>query len=157
MSFSLLFSLVQIPSQCLQSSMHAITHSLAHRAPSASRSRVRWQPYNTIPSTSASTSAPRSPVAPYLHTPPTSVLPSPASQTPACDIKHLSQPTFTNKDSSLPKNKFALGLVGEFTPPFLYDSVFFTTRRLRQTKLSNLYAKYGTRKISLRLSPHPLP
>lgn len=93
--------------------MHAITHSLAHRAPSASRSRVRWQPYNTIPSTSASTSAPRSPVAPYLHTPPTSVLSSPASQTPACDNKHLSQPTLTNKDSSLPKNKYALGLVDQ--------------------------------------------
>lgn len=93
--------------------MHAITHSLAHRAPSASRSRVRWQPYNTIPSTSSSTSAPRSPIAPYLHTPPTSVLPSPVSQTPACDNKYISQPTLTNKDSSTPKNKHALGLVDQ--------------------------------------------
>jgi hypothetical protein len=148
-SLSPFLSLVQIPAQYLQFQMHAITHSLARWAPSASKSRVRRQPYNTIPSTSTSTSAPRSPVASYLHTPPTSVLPSPASQAPACDIEHLSQPTFTNKDSLTLKNKYALGLVGESTPPFLYNSVFFTTQRLRQTKLSNLYAKYGALKISL--------
>lgn len=61
----------------------------------------------------------RSPVAPYLHSPPTSVLSSCASQTPTGDIKHLSQPTLTNKDSSLPRNTYALSLVGEFTPLFL--------------------------------------
>ena len=101
-------------------------------------------------------SAPRPPVTPYLHTPPTFVLSPCASQTPAGDIKHLSQPTLTNKDSSLPKNECSWPGWRVYTAvsviPFL-----FTTRRLRQTKLSKLSVKYGAHQISLRLSRHPLP
>ena len=50
---------------------------------------VCFKEQSPVASTSGSTSALRSPIAPYLHTPPTSVLSSPASQTPACDIKKV--------------------------------------------------------------------
>ncbi|KAA1476028.1 hypothetical protein DENSPDRAFT_489981 [Dentipellis sp. KUC8613] len=59
--------------------MHAITHSLAHRGPTAGRSRPRWQPYSSIPSSS------RSPSSSYLNTP-ASTVPTPAtSQLPSYD------------------------------------------------------------------------
>ncbi|EMD37896.1 hypothetical protein CERSUDRAFT_114533 [Gelatoporia subvermispora B] len=54
--------------------MHAVPHSLAHRGPSASRARSRWQPYATIATASSS----RTPSNAYLNTPASSV----ASSTP---------------------------------------------------------------------------
>lgn len=73
--------------------MHSSIHSLAHRAPPATRTRVRWQPYASIPSTS---STPRSPPS----TPPASPLTS--------DLDRPRHPSITN-----PKTKYALGLVDQ--------------------------------------------
>ncbi|PBK91453.1 hypothetical protein ARMGADRAFT_202677 [Armillaria gallica] len=70
--------------------MHSSMHSLAHRAPPATRTRVRWQPYASIPSTS---STPRSPPS----TPPASP-----------DLDRPRHPSTTN-----PKTKYALGLVDQ--------------------------------------------
>lgn len=65
--------------------MHAISHSLAHRGPGASRARSRWQPYNALnqPS-SVQTRSPQS----YLHTPVSTILSaSPATYiSPACHL-----------------------------------------------------------------------
>lgn len=36
--------------------MHAVSHSLAHRPPPATRTRVHWQPYNALPSSVSSRS-----------------------------------------------------------------------------------------------------
>ncbi|GLB37623.1 putative regulation of cyclin-dependent protein serine/threonine kinase activity [Lyophyllum shimeji] len=57
--------------------MHAL-HSLAHRAPPATRTRVRWQPYSSLSSSSCSSSSSRSsPTSSYLNTPASSVTSSP--------------------------------------------------------------------------------
>ncbi|KAF8348345.1 hypothetical protein F5887DRAFT_953202 [Amanita rubescens] len=96
--------------------MHTISHSIAHRAPPAARTRVRWQPYSSIPSTSMTTSLP-SPPTKYLNTPPASTASSPSSLKPnppgQSSLKHISQ---TIKDAcvkDISKNKFALGLVDQ--------------------------------------------
>lgn len=103
--------------------MHAISHSLAqraHRAPPATRTRARWQPYNVIQSLSA-----RSSPAGYLHTPASSV--SSASPTPpqALDIcEHdrrnniISPPGGSQAPRELPirdaqKSKYVIGLVDQ--------------------------------------------
>ncbi|KAK0195384.1 hypothetical protein F5146DRAFT_283990 [Armillaria mellea] len=75
--------------------MHSSIHSLAHRAPPATRTRVRWQPYALIPSTS---STPRSPPS----TPPASPLPS-----------DLDRPRHPGTTTTNPKTKYALGLVDQ--------------------------------------------
>ncbi|KAG7446307.1 uncharacterized protein BT62DRAFT_110162 [Guyanagaster necrorhizus] len=72
--------------------MHPSIHSLAHRAPPATRTRVRWQPYASMPS---SASTPRSPPS----TPPASPLNS-----------DLDRP---RHQSTNPKTKYALGLVDQ--------------------------------------------
>ncbi|KAK7005689.1 hypothetical protein R3P38DRAFT_3214634 [Favolaschia claudopus] len=109
--------------------MHSSIHSLAHRAPPATRSRVRWQPYNAIASaslSSASTSSlsSRSPSLSYLSTPATSVSPpSPHKPTLPCETERLkaqlSMPQ-TPRDPSNPprehKSKYATGLVGMWPP-----------------------------------------
>lgn len=56
--------------------MHAISHSLAHRGPGASRARTRWQPYST---SLASQTPARTPSTNYLNTPASSVSSSPPS------------------------------------------------------------------------------
>ncbi|TFY75426.1 hypothetical protein EWM64_g8586, partial [Hericium alpestre] len=69
--------------------MHALTHSLSHRGPSASRTRARWQPYSSIPTPSA-----RSPSSAYINTPSTTVsTPSTSTQPPLCDSDRP-KPTF---------------------------------------------------------------
>ncbi|KAF6760134.1 hypothetical protein DFP72DRAFT_1042730 [Ephemerocybe angulata] len=101
--------------------MHAI-HTLAHRAPPASRTRARWQPYNSLPtytaSTSSSGSKSGSPAPSY--TPPTTVI-SPCEPAPVCDSKSersaphcppVSSPDAL-RDANTCKNKFALGLVDQ--------------------------------------------
>ncbi|KAJ7217827.1 hypothetical protein GGX14DRAFT_438430 [Mycena pura] len=130
--------------------MHTI-HSLAHRAPPATRSRVRWQPYNALASASSSASSSssissRSPSLAYLSTPATSVSPSsPAKQpTPLCETErlkaHSSMPQ-TPRDPSNPlrenKNKYANGLVDqavkslcEIWRPQDIPTVFLTSSRV---------------------------
>ncbi|TFK44406.1 hypothetical protein BDQ12DRAFT_717562 [Crucibulum laeve] len=111
--------------QFLSRRMHAITHSLAHRAPPATRTRVRWQPYNSIPSSSSSSSSmcSRSPQSSYINTPSSSVTSSPpTAPTPTCELDRLRQPlpcnplpTQISKEAQreVAKNKFALGLVDQ--------------------------------------------
>ncbi|KAJ7188039.1 hypothetical protein C8R46DRAFT_7568 [Mycena filopes] len=124
--------------------MHSTIHSLAHRAPPATRSRVRWQPYNALASASASTSS-RSPSISYLSTPATSVSSSPPPKaTPLCETErlkaHSSMPQ-TPRDPSNPpressKNKYATGLVDqavkslcEIWRPQDIPNVFLTSSR----------------------------
>ncbi|KAF9454019.1 hypothetical protein P691DRAFT_657134 [Macrolepiota fuliginosa MF-IS2] len=81
--------------------MHAFTHSLAHRAPPATRTRVRWQPYNTL----SAQSTPSSSISSPSNTPlPENKLPNPSnpSQNPKESLP---------RDSS--KKQFALGLVDQ--------------------------------------------
>ncbi|KAJ7268791.1 hypothetical protein B0H12DRAFT_1229675 [Mycena haematopus] len=124
--------------------MHSSIHSLAHRAPPATRSRVRWQPYNALASASSSLSS-RSPSISYISTPATSVTSSPPPK-PAqlCDVErlkaHPSMPQ-TPRDplNSLresPKNKYATGLVDqavkslcEIWRPQDIPNVFLTSSR----------------------------
>ncbi|KAJ6594140.1 hypothetical protein B0H19DRAFT_1094055 [Mycena capillaripes] len=125
--------------------MHSTIHSLAHRAPPATRSRVRWQPYNALASASASSSSSRSPSISYLSTPATSVSSSPPPKaTPLCETErlraHPSMPQ-TPRDPSnslreAPKNKYATGLVDqavkslcEIWRPQDIPTVFLTSSR----------------------------
>ena len=55
--------------------MHAISHSLAHRGPGASRARPRWQPYSASTPAQSLRTSPQS----YLNTPASVVTPSPPS------------------------------------------------------------------------------
>lgn len=107
--------------------MHAISHTLAHRAPPASRTRARWQPYNSLSTYTAlsgpSSSKSSSPVS--ESTPATSVFSSSQPIT-ACDSSAiqsaLQNPTVTStepsKDATSSKNKLALGLVGTCSARF---------------------------------------
>ena len=95
--------------------MHAI-QSLAQRAPPATRTRVRWQPYNPMPASSCCT---RSPSTQDIHTP------IPAAATPVArphkQPESASQPLYlptpqTSKDTSArdpSKAKFNLGLIDQ--------------------------------------------
>ncbi|KAJ4498194.1 hypothetical protein C8R41DRAFT_979193 [Lentinula lateritia] len=95
-------------------------HSLAHRAP-ASRTRVRWQPYGTLPpsgSTSVSTpSSAKSPSSTCSVSPFSSATSSPisASQCDSEPPKQHPQSTPQPPRDAQPrdKNKFALGLVDQ--------------------------------------------
>ncbi|KAK7687052.1 hypothetical protein QCA50_009552 [Cerrena zonata] len=58
--------------------MHAVSHSLAHRGPGASRARPRWQPYSSTISQTTPQSLRPSPQN-YLNTPSSIVTPSPPS------------------------------------------------------------------------------
>lgn len=104
--------------------MHAISHSLAHRGPGASRARSRWQPYTSAlnPACSTQHCSPQS----YLHTPASSVVSaSPASYiSPVWHLDHTrkhapvpitSQPsqTHANPVRDVQKNKYATRLVDQ--------------------------------------------
>ena len=101
--------------------MHAVTHSLAHRAQPATRTRVRWQPYHrdSVLSSASSTTS-RSPPTAYLNTPASSVTSSLPPATPVCEIERLrhappSAALQTPRDTQfrdIHKNKHAMGLVG---------------------------------------------
>ncbi|KAJ6500102.1 hypothetical protein C8R47DRAFT_1110445 [Mycena vitilis] len=125
--------------------MHSSIHTLAHRAPPATRTRVRWQPYNALASASASSSTCRSPSFSHLSTPATSVSSSPPPKaTPLCETErlkaHPSMPQ-TPRDPSnplreTPKNKYATGLVDqavkslcEIWRPQDVPTVFLTSSR----------------------------
>ncbi|KAL0956374.1 hypothetical protein HGRIS_002521 [Hohenbuehelia grisea] len=113
--------------------MHAISHSLAHRAPPATR-RVRWQPYNPMSTSSSSMSSSRSSPASYLNTP-SSVTSSPS---PALQQLH-EHDRYCNPTSTLPptpkettardvnKQKFITGLVGTCTKCFLAFSALIAS------------------------------
>ncbi|KAF7782338.1 hypothetical protein Agabi119p4_1714 [Agaricus bisporus var. burnettii] len=94
--------------------MHAFTHSLAHRAPSVTRPRVRWQPYNPLSSQASSSLSSQSPSS-HCSTP-SSSLSSPPSSTPNSNSKLCSH-TQNPKETSLPressKKQFAVGLVDQ--------------------------------------------
>jgi len=106
--------------------MHALSHSLAHRAPPATRTRVRWQPYGTL----TQPIQPRSPPISYLNTPASSASSSPASSLSVCENdrgKHFLQSLPpTPKENPLrdsQKNKYVLGLVGQsFFPLYAVSS-----------------------------------
>ncbi|KNZ72932.1 G1/S-specific cyclin pas1 [Termitomyces sp. J132] len=95
--------------------MHAL-HSLAHRAPPATRTRVRWQPYSSIPS-ACSTTLSRSSPASYLNTPSSSVTSSPQICNDHDRIRQILSTTSTvpkdvpNKDT--PRNKYITSLVDQ--------------------------------------------
>ncbi|ESK96589.1 g1 s-specific cyclin [Moniliophthora roreri MCA 2997] len=95
--------------------MYPSIHSLAHRAPPATRTRVRWQPYNSLPtSASASSFSSRSPASSsssssYLSTPASSPSPTP---TLSCESERTKQPQSLNRDPSQ-KSKYALSLVDQ--------------------------------------------
>ena len=108
--------------------MHSISHSFAHRGPSASRARTRWQPYSSAlnPTTTSQTRSPQ----PYLHTPSSSILSaSPTSY--ISPIWHLDQlrknpssvsipppqPSQANTLRDAQKNKHVTRLVGESITP----------------------------------------
>src|SRR5205085_42023 len=104
--------------------MHAVAHSFAQRAPPATRTKARWQPYTTALQMSASLV--RSPN--YLITPAPSVSSSPVS-TRVCEIDRLTPST--SHSSSHPqirdvqKTRYAIGLVGKH-PGRLYSSKFLS-------------------------------
>jgi hypothetical protein len=93
--------------------MHAL-HSLAHRAPPATRTRVRWQPYTSIPLSSHSSILARSPQPSYLITPTSSVT-SPIT-TPSSELDRIrpSSISQTPKDFRDPlRSKYIIGLVDQ--------------------------------------------
>lgn len=103
--------------------MHNFTHSLAHRAPPASRTRGRWQPYAALQSASAasssssssstvsSTFSARISPANYLNTTTTTPATS-ATSSPASSEADLSRPkdTCTREGN---RTKYALNLVDQ--------------------------------------------
>jgi hypothetical protein len=102
--------------------MHAFTHSLAHRAPSATRPRMRWQPYNPLSSQTSSSSL--SSQSPSSHSStPSSSLSSPPSSTPNPNSKpvpHTQNPKETSSTRDSSKKQFAIGLVGQLIHPNFY-------------------------------------
>ncbi|GJE92217.1 hypothetical protein PsYK624_083700 [Phanerochaete sordida] len=75
--------------------MHAVSHSLAHRGPGASRARSRWQPYTALnPTCSTQHCSPLS----YLHTPASSVL----SVSPSTHISPVWNIDPTRKPAPIP-------------------------------------------------------
>ncbi|KAF8160826.1 hypothetical protein B0H34DRAFT_795687 [Crassisporium funariophilum] len=109
--------------------MHSATQIWAQRAPPATRTKARWQPYNSIPSSTSSLPS-RSPTATYLNTPASTVSSSPApapSLSEFCRLRQtlsssasttITTATSTQTPKDLPlrdfsKNKFAAGLVDQ--------------------------------------------
>ncbi|PFH53801.1 hypothetical protein AMATHDRAFT_1027 [Amanita thiersii Skay4041] len=96
--------------------MNTVTHSLAHRAPPATRTRVRWQPYTAIPTPSTS-----SPSSTYLNSSSTPSLTSSPSSIFSNDSQRPTHSTLKPvvqlpKDTPLRdtlKNKYALNLVDQ--------------------------------------------
>lgn len=147
--------------------MQAVSHSLAHRSSSASRTRARWQPYASIQPSSM-----RTPSGAYLHTPASSSstvsTPAPALHTSICE-SDLTKPLPPARSSSLilsqpskdiHKHKYASGLVGEWTAPFtrspavspIWETSICLDAHSFQMPPSDLCVKYGTPMISLQFS-----
>ncbi|KAK1218799.1 hypothetical protein PQX77_018476 [Marasmius sp. AFHP31] len=143
--------------------MYPSIHSLAHRAPPATRTRVRWQPYNSLPtSASASSLTSRSPSSTYLNTPTSSVSSSP-SPTPTlpCDSERTKQPQQRELSQSRDKNKYALSLVdqavkslGEIWLPQDIPVVFLTSSRAMVPGADNSPLNHNTQHST---TTHPSP
>jgi hypothetical protein len=97
--------------------MHAVSHSLAHRLPPATRTRVRWQLYNSILSGPQST-----PNRAFLIPPSSSVSPPPQSSSKLCDPKQIRQPSIPSMHPTPPiepplrdgsRTRYVIGLVGQ--------------------------------------------
>ena len=106
--------------------MHAISHSLAHRGPGASRARPRWQPYSASTPAQSLRTSPQT----YLNTPASVVTPSPPStsnlsQIQLCNTdrprKVVPNPTQTVQIREALKNRYVTRLVG--TSEFLLFSL----------------------------------
>ncbi|KAF9501894.1 hypothetical protein BDN71DRAFT_497992 [Pleurotus eryngii] len=124
--------------------MYAVTNSFAHRAPPATRTRVRWQPYSALSSSSSTASASsssniscRSPT--YLNTPASSVSSPPSVSIPN-DPRHathsLSHTSKEQQSRDANKQKYALSLVDQAVKtlsdvwhPQDIPSVFLTSSR----------------------------
>lgn len=99
--------------------MHSATQLIAQRAPPATRTKARWQPYSMLPS--SSTLPCRSPMASYINTPTPPVSSPPAPTNSISDstrMRPLQTSTIsqTPKDSSqrdFSKHKFATGLIDQ--------------------------------------------
>lgn len=105
--------------------MHSI-HTLAHRAPPATRTRVRWQPYSALSSLSSASPSSDS----YLTTPTSAVA------SPTLSDNTTQQQTLPPQPANKEKNKFALGLVDqavksltEIWRPQDIPEIFLTTNR----------------------------
>ncbi|KAJ2914379.1 hypothetical protein MD484_g6026, partial [Candolleomyces efflorescens] len=110
--------------------MHAISHTLAHRAPPGSRTRVRWQPYNSLPNCTPSSSSSSKSSSPASYSTPATSIASPAPLPDKSDRStHLNSLNCSTpelvRDASSSKNKFALGLVGMYMSN-VPDSLLFT-------------------------------
>jgi len=127
--------------------MHPL-HSLAHRAPPATRSTVRWQPYNSMPPSRSSSpltplSASAIPLARFLK--------SESSHRPSSTTPSITKET-SPRDPS--KTKFTLGLVGQFrSAPPIYTPSSFVSFKIKPSELS---ARFGALKISPPSSSHHL-
>jgi len=150
--------------------MQTVSHSLAHRGSSASRTRTRWQPYASIQPSSM-----RTPSGAYLHTPASSSstvsTPAPALHSSICE-SDLTKPLPLARSSShvfsqpskdirdVHKHKYASGLVGEWTAPFsrspaslpIWETSICLDAHSFQMPPSDLCVKYGTPMISLQFS-----
>lgn len=99
--------------------MHPSIHSLAHRAQPATRTRVRWQPYNSLPSATSTPITTNSPSSTYLNTPASSSSSATPSPTPTllCEADRIKQVQSQNRDSSQSqsreKSKYAMTLVDQ--------------------------------------------
>ncbi|OBZ68311.1 hypothetical protein A0H81_11726 [Grifola frondosa] len=99
--------------------MHALSHSLPHRGPSASRARARWQPYaSNITLSSTATGPSRFPPT-YLNTPASSVAstsPSTVYINPICEAERLkcsSQSSVSNPLRDSQKARYVTRLVDQ--------------------------------------------
>ncbi len=138
--------------------MHAISHSLAHRGPGASRARTRWQPYasNNLNSSTPPTLS-RSPQ-PYLNTPNSTVLP-PASTYVSPAVLHSAQTLQSAIPATKPtpaaggplrehKYKYVSGLVGAYSNLLAFP---LRPRHFREHVLiSGTFSLRSSRQISLR-------
>ncbi|KAL4267748.1 Cyclin N-terminal domain-containing protein [Pleurotus pulmonarius] len=124
--------------------MYAVTNSFAHRAPPATRTRVRWQPYSALSSSSSTASSSsnvscRSPQSTYLNTPASSVSTPPSvnvSNDPRHTTPSLSHTSKEQQSRDANKQKYALSLVDQAVKtlsdiwhPQDIPSVFLTSSR----------------------------
>jgi hypothetical protein len=129
--------------------MHALSHSLAHRPPPATRPRIRWQPYSA--SLQSSLSSRPSPVS-YLNTPASSVSSPPTSALSVCELERLrlSLPTLPKTPNDIHlrdiQKKYVTGLVGQLS-----------ARILPLFSLSALFSDQAVKSLSEIWNPKDIP
>ena len=98
--------------------MHSATQFIAQRGTQAARTKPRWQPYNSIPSSA------------NISNPPSSIYPNSVSSP---------IPTQIPKDRENSKNKFAAGLVGRsISYMCLISYLFHSLRSSRQNIIRSM-------------------